>query len=81
MTDWVDVDHPAVTDGQAVYDAQRAADGLPAWRLIDYWENDGTYLVADWQFEVAEDNTRLGYHDWVEQQKSLRDDEEETPSA
>lgn len=33
---------------------------------IDWWSEDSDYPVADWQHEVAEDNTRLGYWDWVE---------------
>jgi hypothetical protein len=30
--EWFDADHPAVTDGEAVFDEARATDGLPAYR-------------------------------------------------
>jgi len=35
----------------------------------DYWGEDPKYLVDDWRYEVATDNTRLGYWGWVEAQK------------
>lgn len=31
---WVDADHPAVIDGLAEYDGQRAADGLPPYKIV-----------------------------------------------
>lgn len=31
----------------------------------DYWGEDADFPVGDWQFEVANDDTRLGYWDWV----------------
>jgi hypothetical protein len=32
----------------------------------DYWEEDPDYPVADWKYEVANGNTRMGYWEWVE---------------
>ncbi len=33
------------------------------------WGSDPDYPVADWQYEVANDDTRLGYWEWVEAQR------------
>lgn len=41
---------------------------LPA---VDHWGSDTACPVEDWQHEVAEGDTRLGYHDWVRQQKEI----------
>lgn len=35
VTEWVDAHHPAVRDGRCRYDGDRAADGLPPYRVID----------------------------------------------
>ena len=35
----------------------------------DPWEPDPDYPVEDWQHEVAANDTRLGYLDWVEHQR------------
>lgn len=42
----------------------------------DYWETDPTHPVEDWQFEVSNDDTRLGYWDWVINQRELATDKE-----
>lgn len=34
---------------------------------------DEEYPIADWQSEVADGDTRLGYADWVLQQKENHD--------
>ena len=34
-----------------------------------HWDNDEEYPVEDWAREVSEDNTRLGYIEWVEHQR------------
>lgn len=31
-----------------------------------YWGAHPDYPVADWQYEVANDDTRRGYWEWVE---------------
>ena len=33
------------------------------------WDDDPDYPVAGWQDEVANDDTRLGYWQWVEAQR------------
>lgn len=29
-----------------------------------HWRNHPTYSLCDWQIEVANDDTRLGYAEW-----------------
>jgi hypothetical protein len=31
----------------------------------DHWADDDEFPVSDWRYEVANDDTRLGYRDWV----------------
>ncbi|PZU06053.1 hypothetical protein [Sphingomonas sp.] len=40
----------------------------------DPWGDDPAYPVDDWKIEVANDDTRLGYLDWVEARRSLATD-------
>jgi len=35
------------------------------------WDEDKEYPVEDWRHEVAEDNTRLGYLEWVVHQREM----------
>lgn len=37
----------------------------------DPWADDPDHPVADWKTEVANDDTRLGYLDWVESRRAL----------
>ncbi len=39
----------------------------------DVWGSDPLYPVGDWQYEVANDETRLGYWEWVENQRDAED--------
>lgn len=32
---------------------------------LGHWENHPDYPLDDWKQEVANDDTRLGYHQWV----------------
>ncbi len=32
---------------------------------IDYWGEDPEFPVADWQYEVSNGDTRMGYWEWV----------------
>lgn len=32
---------------------------------LGHWNDHPDYPVTDWQYEVANGDTRLGYHDWV----------------
>lgn len=34
-----------------------------------HWKNDPEYTPDDWRAEVVNDDTRLGYKEWVEHQK------------
>lgn len=43
----------------------------------DYWAEHPDYPVADWQHEVAEDNTRQSYREWVLQRLEEAWDEED----
>lgn len=33
------------------------------------WEEDPAYEVSEWRQEVVDDNTRLGYLDWVDHKR------------
>jgi len=35
------------------------------------WEEDQKYPVADWKYEVANDDTRSGYVDWVRSKRAM----------
>ncbi len=40
------------------------------------WGSDPDFPVADWQYEVSNDDTRQGYWEWVEQNREeARQDE------
>ena len=41
-------------------------DRMNAQREDQPWTEYAAYPVQDWQHEVLNDNTRLGYWDWVE---------------
>lgn len=36
-----------------------------------HWDSDKEHPVEDWQAEVASDDTRLGYWDWVFAQREI----------
>ena len=46
---------PAFRDGEVLYDS--------------VWDEHAEYPAKDWQYEVGNGDTRLGYWDWVEHQK------------
>ncbi len=39
---------------------------------ISHWEDDAEFPSEDWKCEVANSDTRLGYREWVEQQRTER---------
>lgn len=43
----------------------------PESRFPAHWSSDPAHPVTDWQYEVANGDTRLGYRDWVGVQKGL----------
>lgn len=38
------------------------------WNPESHWDHHPDHPVEDWQAEVANDDTRQGYRDWVESQ-------------
>jgi hypothetical protein len=41
-------------------------DGFMSTGNLDYWQDeDPDYPCDDWKYEVANDDTRLGYWEWV----------------
>lgn len=38
---------------------------------MEHWGEHDDHPVTDWKTEVTEDSTRLGYHDWVANQRAL----------
>ena len=44
----------------------------PRLECADYWDDRSDYPVEDWQYEVTNGDTRLGYHDWLTR---MREDE------
>lgn len=42
-----------------------------AWNPASHWDNHDTYFVKDWQYEVANTDTRQSYVDWVNAQIAL----------
>lgn len=47
----------------------------------DYWSEVPEYPVSDWQAEVANDDTRQGYWEWVESKKESDEDNALTVAA
>ena len=39
---------------------------------IPHWEDDPDFPSEDWRYEVANGDTRLGYHQWVEHQREAK---------
>lgn len=40
-------------------------------RRPDHWASLPEFPVEDWKYEVANDDTRLGYLAWVENQQDM----------
>lgn len=50
----------------------------------DYWAENPDYPIEDWKLEVANDDTRLGYWDWVDsliEQKEIQREPADTASS
>ncbi len=41
----------------------------PTAAKIPHWEDDPDFASEDWRYEVANGDTRLGYREWVAQQR------------
>jgi hypothetical protein len=42
------------------------------WRQANPWASDKIHPREDWQYEVANQNTSLGYWDWVDNQREMQ---------
>lgn len=42
--------------------------------MSNWWKNDETYPWRTWMDEVTSDNTRLGYWEWVENQRNMEEE-------
>ena len=42
--------------------------------LDSHWDEDPQFPVSDWQYEVQNDDTRLGYKEWVLNQRENADE-------
>jgi hypothetical protein len=40
-----------------------------------HWEDDPEFPAEDWKYEVANEDTRLGYREWVEHQRHIKQEE------
>ncbi len=38
-----------------------------------HWESDSKHTISDWMYAVENDDTRLGYRDWVSAQRELHE--------
>ncbi|CAM5611903.1 hypothetical protein ACFSUK_04495 [Sphingobium scionense] len=47
----------------------------------DHWDEDSGYPVKDWKAEVANDDTRLGYRDWVDARSEMLASEDSPSTA
>ena len=45
------------------------ADPIEKRPVPDPWVEDKDYPVMNWQYEVSQNDTRLGYIDWVDHKK------------
>lgn len=49
---------------------------------FDFWGEHPEFSLEDWKHEVANDDTRLGYWDWViSEQEKASDESEEAEEA
>ena len=47
----------------------------PKKPVASHWISDPDYPVEDWKYEVSNDDTRLGYAEWVKHQKEIAAEE------
>ena len=41
------------------------------------WDERKGHPLSDWKYEVASDDTRLGYHDWADHRDEFEEHEKE----
>jgi len=39
-----------------------------------FWDDDPDFPSEDWRYEIANEDTRLGYHEWCAQQRELKNE-------
>jgi len=64
-------DAPCCGDCGLYHGSATCEEAVACRDAADPWRKDPCYSVEDWQREVSEDNTRLGYLNWVEHQKEI----------
>lgn len=69
---------PNIEDADSAFaiDGPGAFDSLVALNERDVWGADELYTRGDWQHEVSDGSTNLGYWDWVEYRKEQAEHEE-----
>lgn len=40
--------------------------------MVSHWDEASDYPVSDWKYEVQNDDTRLGYREWVENERAMK---------
>ena len=56
----------------AIYDGEEMVDdGFDLGIDGDNWSSDPSYPLEDWEYEVGNGDTRLGYRKWVEHQREM----------
>lgn len=75
----------AIACVRAIADASGEAPSLETEEklatAIDVWEEHPDFPVSDWQYQVANGDTRRGYHEWVEAEREAAIDNRETHIA
>jgi hypothetical protein len=54
------------------------AQKVEAWKndpVRSHWDSYPDFPISDWRFEVANEDTLLGYHEWLECRAEMEDDE------
>lgn len=44
--------------------------------LPSHWEDDPDHPVEDWRYEVGNNDTRLGYREWIQHRKEIESHEQ-----
>lgn len=65
---------PQAVDGSECSNCEHV---FVASRSDNHWVSDPNYPVEDWRIEVANDDTRLGYGEWLQHQREASLDEQD----
>jgi hypothetical protein len=61
--------------------SRRSAEETRAAAAPSQWDEDPDFLVKDWQYEVANDDTRSGYRQWVASRRECEADLDQQDAA